>query len=46
VDLGSHPGNSFREVELIKRLYAQGKIKLRIYNAVRGPSADTKRFAR
>ncbi len=38
------PGNSFREVELIKRLYQQGKIKLRIYNAVRGPSEDTKRL--
>ncbi len=38
------PGNSFREVELIKRLYEQGKIKLRIYNAVRGPSDDTKRL--
>ena len=38
------PGNSFREVELIERLYRQDKIKLRIYNAVRGPSADTKRL--
>jgi predicted amidohydrolase YtcJ len=37
-------GNSFREVELIQRLYAQGKIKLRIYNAVLGPSQDTKRL--
>jgi predicted amidohydrolase YtcJ len=38
------PGNSFREVERIEKLYRQGKIKLRIYNAVRGPSADTKRL--
>ena len=38
------PGNSFREAELIQKLYRQGKIKLRIYNAVRGPSADTKRL--
>ena len=38
------PGNSFSEVELIKKLYEQGKIKLRIYNAVRGPSDDTKRL--
>ena len=38
------PGNSFREVELIQKLYRQGKIKLRIYNAVRGPGADTKRL--
>jgi predicted amidohydrolase YtcJ len=38
------PGNSFSEVERIKKLYEQGKIKLRIYNAVRGPSEDTKRL--
>jgi predicted amidohydrolase YtcJ len=38
------PGNSYREVELIKKLYDQGKIKLRIYNAVRGPSESTKRL--
>jgi predicted amidohydrolase YtcJ len=38
------PGNSFREVELIKKLYERGQIKLRIYNAVRGPSEDTKRL--
>jgi hypothetical protein len=38
------PGNSYREVELIKKLYEQGKIRLRIYNAVRGPSEDTKRL--
>jgi predicted amidohydrolase YtcJ len=39
-----NPGNSFREVELLEKLYKQGKIKLRIYNAVLGPSADTKRL--
>lgn len=38
------PGNSFREVELITKLYSEGRIKLRIYNAVRGPSRDTKRL--
>jgi predicted amidohydrolase YtcJ len=34
-------GNNYSEVNLIKKLYEQGKIKLRIYNAVRGPSPDT-----
>jgi len=34
-------GNSYGEINLIKRLYDQGRIKLRIYNAVRGPSPDT-----
>lgn len=34
-------GNNYSEVNLIKRLYEQGRIKLRIYNAVRGPSPDT-----
>jgi predicted amidohydrolase YtcJ len=38
------PGNSFAEVELMKRLYGQGRIKLRIYDAVLGPSDDTKRL--
>ena len=38
------PGNSFREVELLKKLYTEGRIKLRIYNAVRGPGNDTKRL--
>lgn len=34
-------GSSYGEINLIKKLYEQGKIKLRIYNAVRGPSPDT-----
>lgn len=38
------PGNSYPEVELIEKLYEQGKIKLRIYNAVRGPSDSTERI--
>jgi len=38
------PGNSYREVELIRKLYREGKIKLRIYDAVRGPSESTKRL--
>ncbi|MEW6212236.1 MAG: amidohydrolase [Acidobacteriota bacterium] len=39
-------GNSYSEIELIQKLYSEGKIKLRIYNAVRGPSADTARLLR
>jgi len=40
------PGNSYREVEEIRKLYEEGKIKLRIFNAVRGPSSDTQRLLR
>ena len=38
------PGNSYREVEEIRKLYEEGKIKLRIFDAVRGPGDDTKRL--
>jgi predicted amidohydrolase YtcJ len=31
------PGNSFAEIDLIKKLFSEGKIKLRIYDAVSGP---------
>lgn len=31
------PGNSAAEVELIKKLFGEGKIKLRIYDSVSGP---------
>jgi predicted amidohydrolase YtcJ len=33
-------GNSWAEVERLRRLYREGKMKLRIYNAIRGPGAD------
>jgi predicted amidohydrolase YtcJ len=39
-------GSPFTEVERLKKLYADGKIKLRIYQAVRGPSPDTARLLR
>jgi predicted amidohydrolase YtcJ len=39
-------GSPFTEVERLKKLYAEGKIKLRIYQAVRGPSPDTARLLR
>ena len=38
------PGNTFAEVELIKRLYREGKIKIRLYDAILGPSPDTARL--
>jgi predicted amidohydrolase YtcJ len=33
-------GNSWAEVELLRRLYREKKIKLRIYDAIRGPGRD------
>ena len=39
-------GSNFGEVALLRRLYGDGKIKLRIYEAIRGPSADTQRLLR
>ncbi len=38
------PGNSFAEADLIKRLYQEGKIKLRVYDAILGPGPDTARL--
>lgn len=50
VELGwceiQNAGSSFSEVELLKRLYAEGKIKLRIYEAIAGPGADAQRLLR
>ena len=37
-------GNSFAEVERLCRLYSQGKVKLRIYDAIEGPGADAERL--
>ena len=39
-------GSPFSEVERLKKLYADGKIKLRIYEAIRGPSPDAQRLLR
>lgn len=48
VELGwcqiQNAGSSFSEVALLKKLYAEGKIKLRIYEAIRGPGADAQRL--
>lgn len=37
-------GSTYSDVALLKRLYAEGKIKLRIYNAVYGPSENADRL--
>jgi predicted amidohydrolase YtcJ len=37
-------GGSYNEVELFKKLYGEGKIKLRIYKAVHGPGANATRL--
>ena len=38
------PSSSYHEMGLMRKLYGEGKIKLRIYLAILGPSADTKRL--
>jgi predicted amidohydrolase YtcJ len=37
-------GNSYAEASLIRQLIKQGKIKLRIYNALMGPGTDSERL--
>jgi predicted amidohydrolase YtcJ len=37
-------GNSFEEVGLLKNLYEKKRIKLRIYDAILGPGADSRRL--
>jgi len=37
-------GGSYAEVELYKKLYGEGKIKLRIYKAVHGPGPSAERL--
>jgi len=50
VELGwceiQNAGSSFSEVELLRKLYGEGKIKLRIYEAIAGPGADAQRLLR
>jgi predicted amidohydrolase YtcJ len=38
------PGGSYRDVDIYKKLYGEGKLKLRIYKAVYGPGAEAKRL--
>src|SRR5947209_8606739 len=40
------PGGSYRDVDLYKKLYAEGKLKLRIYKAVYGPGPEAQRLLR
>lgn len=40
------PGNGYDEVELLKKLFGQGKIKLRIYDSVSGPGPASERLFR
>ncbi len=48
VELGwceiQNAGSSYSEVALLKKLYGEGKIKLRIYEAIRGPGSDAQRL--
>jgi len=39
-------GGSFRDVDVFKKLYAEGKIKIRIYKAIHGPGSDSQRLLR
>jgi predicted amidohydrolase YtcJ len=38
------PGGSYRDVELYKKLYGEGKLKIRIYKAVYGPGPEADRL--
>ena len=40
------PGGSYRDVELYKKLYGEGKLKIRIYKAVYGPGMEADRLLR
>jgi predicted amidohydrolase YtcJ len=40
------PGGSFDDVELYKKLYGEGKLKIRIYKAVYGPGPQAQRLLR
>jgi predicted amidohydrolase YtcJ len=40
------PGGSYAEVDLFKKLYGEGKIKLRIYKALSSPGSEVERLFR
>ncbi|HEX8098180.1 MAG TPA: amidohydrolase [Pyrinomonadaceae bacterium] len=48
VELGwceiQNAGSVYPDVEMMRRLYGEGKVKLRIYNAVYGPGKDAERL--
>lgn len=37
-------GVGYDQIEMAKRLYGEGRLKIRLYEAVRGPSADAQRL--
>src|SRR5256714_15569206 len=40
------PGGSYRDVDLYKKLYGEGKLKIRVYKAVYGPGPEADRLLR
>src|SRR5207244_10134173 len=40
------PGGSYRDVDIYKKLYSEGKLKIRIYKAVYGPGPEAQRLLR
>jgi predicted amidohydrolase YtcJ len=38
------PGGSYREIEFYKKLYGEGKLKIRVYKAVYGPGPEAQRL--
>jgi predicted amidohydrolase YtcJ len=40
------PGGTYDEVDIFKKLYGEGKIKLRIYKALSGPGKEAQRLLR
>src|SRR5262245_59053839 len=39
-------GVGYDQIEMVKKLYSEGKMKIRLYEAIRGPSADAQRLLR
>jgi hypothetical protein len=39
-------GVGFEQIEMVKRLYSEEKLKIRLYEAIRGPGADAQRLLR
>jgi predicted amidohydrolase YtcJ len=50
VELGwtqvQNAGSTFAETELLRRLFREGRVKLRVYNAIYGPGDEAMRLAR
>jgi hypothetical protein len=39
-------GVGYDQIELVKKLYGEGKLKIRLYEAIRGPGSDAQRLLR